>query len=242
MSEYAPTYTKPYPDGWKDLPTKETPVTAEIMDAYDAAIKNIEDYLSENPISGGGGDVDLTNLVVGNSISLGRKADTTIGEGSVATGCNVIAYGVASHAEGLNTVAHEDYAHAEGFGTKASDQDAHAEGYYTVADGLHSHSEGCYSEANGESSHAEGDNTIASGDCQHVEGKFNIEDAESKYAHIVGGGTTDSDRKNIHTLDWQGNAEYAGTVKSAGLKLTDTATGQEYMLTMVDGNLKIAPA
>ena len=35
MSEYTPVYTKPYPDGWVNLPEKKTPVTAEVMSAYD---------------------------------------------------------------------------------------------------------------------------------------------------------------------------------------------------------------
>ena len=90
----------------------------------------------------------------------------------------------------------------------------------------------------GASSHAEGVATIAGSDYQHVQGKYNVEDTY-KYAHIVGGGSSDTDRKNIHTLDWEGNAEYAGTVKSAGLKLTDTVTGQEYVLTVSDGSLEI---
>lgn len=50
MSEYTPTFTKPYSDGWKNKPDETTPVTAEIMDAYDSAIESIESYLSENPI------------------------------------------------------------------------------------------------------------------------------------------------------------------------------------------------
>lgn len=39
-----------------------------------------------------------------------------------------------------------------------------------------------------------------------------MEDADGKYAHIVGGGTDANNRKNIHTVDWDGNAEYAGDV------------------------------
>jgi hypothetical protein len=29
-------------------------------------------------------------------------------------------------------------------------------------------------------------------------------------AHIVGGGSSDGSRRNIYTLDWKGNAEFAG--------------------------------
>lgn len=44
-------------------------------------------------------------------------------------------------------------------------------------------------------------------------GLFSIVLGTNNKAITVGGGTSDSDRKNIHTLDWQGNAEFAGDVK-----------------------------
>lgn len=85
--------------------------------------------------------------------------------------------------------------------------------------------------------HAEGKYTIARGDCQFVEGKYNIEDEDDNYAHIVGGGTSEDNRKNIHTLDWEGNAEFAGDVtatSSTGDKISlisiqkKTATHENY--------------
>lgn len=238
MSEYTPTYIKPYENGWVNAPPEETPVTAEIMDAYDDAIESIENYLAENSIESGG-DGDLTNLVVGNSISLGRKVDTAIGQGSVAVGLNVTASGAYSFAENNGTTASGDLSHAEGFNTTASNSFSHAEGWGTTAPGAASHSEGQDTIASGPQSHAEGVGTIAYAPVQHVQGKYNIKDNNAKYAHIVGGGTSDSNRKNIYALDWQGNAEYAGTVKSTGLKLTDTVTNQEYVLTIANGNLEI---
>ena len=69
-----------------------------------------------------------------------------------------------------------------------------------------------HSTANGQLSVAEGCGTIATGDNQHAQGKYNIEDANDTYAHIVGGGTNNNNRANIHTLDWDGNAVYAGKV------------------------------
>ncbi len=39
-------------------------------------------------------------------------------------------------------------------------------------------------------------------------------------------------------VDDSGNAEFSGTVKSAGLKLTDTVTGEEYSVTVENGELK----
>lgn len=85
-------------------------------------------------------------------------------------------------------------------------------GYDVEASGQYSFSEGELTKATGRGSHAEGGGTIASSKYQHVQGKYNVEDADGKYAHIVGGGTDANNRKNIHTVDWDGNAEYAGDV------------------------------
>lgn len=102
---------------------------------------------------------------------------------------------------------------------------AHAEGDSTVAAGAASHSE-CYrTTANGNYSHAEGNKTVASGRSTHVEGEYNIEDVpasgntanRSKYVHIVGNGTSNNNRSNAHTLDWNGNAWYAGTVEGTAV-------------------------
>lgn len=85
-------------------------------------------------------------------------------------------------------------------------------GYDVEASGQYSFAEGELTKATGRGSHAEGGGTIASGKYQHVQGKYNVEDADGKYAHIVGGGTDANNRKNIHTVDWDGNAEYRGDV------------------------------
>lgn len=156
------------------------------------------------------------NPVFTNSISLGRKADTTIGKNSFAVGNNVQASGFGSHAEGLNTKATGSYAHTEGNGTTASGDNSHAEGEKTTAKSTGSHAEGSSCIASGEGSHAEGNGTTASGDYQHAQGKFNIEDTANKYAHIVGNGENDSTRSNAHTLDWKGNAWFAGDVYVKG--------------------------
>ena len=67
------------------------------------------------------------------SISLGRKADTSSPSGSVALGENVTASNYNSHAEGCYTTASGENAHAEGNSTKASNFNSHAEGYWTTA-------------------------------------------------------------------------------------------------------------
>ena len=157
------------------------------------------------------------------SFSMGRKADTTIGNCSHAEGTDVTASGSYSHAEGAMTTASQNYSHAEGFGTTASGSSSHAEGQYTTASGMISHAEGGMTTASGKYSHAEGSETIAAGNNQHVEGRYNIEDTSNKYAHIVGNGNSDTERSNAHTLDWSGNAWFAGEVKVGGTSQDDAS-------------------
>lgn len=122
-----------------------------------------------------------------------------------------------AHAEGTKSVANGYASHVEGQGCKTTGEEAHAEGRNSTASGDYSHAEGNYATASGLTTHAEGSYTIAAGNYSHVQGKYNIQDTESKYAHIVGNGTS-SARSNAHTLDWQGNAWFAGNVTNAAGK------------------------
>ena len=88
-------------------------------------------------------------------------------------------------------------------GTLASNL-SHATGDCTVALGENT-------TASGHASFAEGFYTVASGNYQHAQGQYNIEDSDNKYAHIVGNGDL-SKRSNAHTLDWDGNAWFAGDI------------------------------
>jgi hypothetical protein len=154
-----------------------------------------------------------------------------LGLRSHSEGSNTKAKGSYTHAEGADTEATGNYSHAEGHGSITLATNSHAEGYKTEtgkdangahaeggetkAHGAYSHSEGHFSQALGEASHAEGHCTIASGKYQHVQGKYNIEDENGTYAHIVGNGYNDNGnvlRRNIHTLDWNGNGWYSGNV------------------------------
>ena len=84
--------------------------------------------------------------------------------------------------------------------------------------------------ASGNASHAEGNASHAVGRSQHVQGEFNIVDPEydatnpskrGKYAHIVGNGKNNLDRSNAHTLDWEGNAWFAGNIYIGGMGQDD---------------------
>ena len=142
---------------------------------------------------------------------------TASGYNSHAEGSSTAASGENSHAEGYDTTASGGCSHAEGSSTEASGYNSHAEGNITIASGNYSHAEGRLTEAKGDCSHAEGINTKAFSDYQLVQGRYNIEDANNTYAHIVGGGIFNEERngwnsRNINTLDWDGNAWFSGDV------------------------------
>ena len=195
--------------------------------------------------------MDKNNPVGTGSFSMGRKVGSVIGKSShaegfsttasgdysYAEGYNTTASGYYSHAEGYYATASGDYSHAEGNGTTASgysshaegedttasSSSSHAEGEDTTASGRYSHAEGSSTTASGRYSHAEGFSTTASGKWQHVQGKYNIKDTNNKYSHIVGNGANSSSLSNAHTLDWSGNAWFAGEVKVGGTGQDDIA-------------------
>ena len=135
------------------------------------------------------------------------------------------ASGEASHAEGKGTKASGNYSHAEGMETNAEGYQSHSEGFKTTAKGDHSHAEGSLTSATKAAAHAEGMHTLASSSYQHTQGKYNIEDAAEKYAHIVGNGASETKRSNAHTLDWNGNAWYAGTVEGTAMIVKSSTEG-----------------
>jgi hypothetical protein len=77
----------------------------------------------------------------------------------------------------------------------------------------------------------EGYGTRAAGDGQHVQGTWNIEDAESMNIHIVGNGMDDDTRSNAHTLDWDGNAWFAGDVYVHSTSGTNKDEGSKKLAT-----------
>lgn len=126
--------------------------------------------------------------------------------------------GTNSHSEGSST-ANGTNSHAEGTATIASGDSAHTEGRKCEATASYTHAEGNTTIAKGSTSHAEGRETIAAGQYQHVQGCWNVEDKEAttgnpkgKYAHIVGSGTGSTKKRNIHTIDWDGNGRFQGDI------------------------------
>ena len=141
------------------------------------------------------------NPVFTGTISLGRKSGSTSGTGSMALGDTVTASGLYSFAVGGSATASGSYSAAIGNGVTASGNYSHAIGSNTIASGY--------------ASFAAGQNTKASGESQFVIGERNIEDTDGTYAFIIGNGNTTTSA-NIHTVDWSGNAWYAGNITNDG--------------------------
>lgn len=106
---------------------------------------------------------------------------------------NNIASGKYSHAENYNTIAKGNYSHAEGYGTLASGAASHTEGTYTNASSAY----------------------------QHVRGKYNEIDTNGLYNTIIGNGTSDADRRNIFTIDWDGNVACSGKITQGSQSITN---------------------
>jgi len=171
---------------------------------------------------------------------VGTKA---LGHAAHAEGNRTSALGNGSHSEGIRSIAIGGASHAEGYETEANGERGHTEGANTkTARGTYyGHAEGYKTEANGQyASHAEGYYTKASSSYQHVQGKYNIEDAANTYAHIVGNGTSEANRKNAHTLDWDGNAWFQGNVSVDGTPTNDNdLTTKLYVDNIVNPTLNI---
>ena len=207
-------------------------------------------------IASGGGSHAEGFSTTANVVSSHAEGSSTTASGgsSHAEGNRTTASGGSSHAEGVQTTASGDHSHTEGANTTASGLCSHAEGNITTASGTgshveggstkasgdYSHAEGIGTEASGSYSHAEGRRTKASGDNSHAQGKFNIEDTSNTYADIIGNGTSDTARSNATTVDWNGNAWFAGDVYTGSTSGTNKDDGSKKLATEEYVNNSIA--
>ena len=210
----------------------ENKVTAADMNQIKTAVNETIDTMPSNLVNGQArgsirsiGAYDTTINPLGPYAQAFGSGTIASGEYSHAEGAGPKASGAASHAEGYSTTASGQTSHAEGNRTEASSPNSHAEGDSTTASGNSSHAEGYITTASGEYSHAEGRTTIAQGNNQHVQGKYNIADTADTYADIVGNGSDSSNRSNAHTLDWNGNAWFAGDVYTGSTSGTNKDDG-----------------
>lgn len=215
-----------------------TSITSSSTNRQYAGAKAVYDYVNDKIPN----NSNIVNGKTTGSLVMINASDGDIifspGENSFSGGEGTLASGSASHTEGYYTSAQGDYSHAEGSTSIASGEAAHAEGGSSVAVGKNSHAEGTNCRAYGEASHAEGKGTDANSG-QHVQGKYNVEDGLGKYAHIVGNGTNTDTQSNAHTLDWSGNAWFAGDVYVGSTSGTNKDDGSKKLATeeYVDGQM-----
>lgn len=204
------TYTE---QTWENLPSENTPVSAERLEHIEQGIKDAMDNRA------------LKEIYNDDAINLGRRSGTNIGYKSISLGTNSVASENYSISVGNFTESTATMAYSGGSNTKSGGQNAVANGYKTKAMGRNSVSNGESSESSGVNSYAGGLGTAALGENQYVIGKYNIKDTEEKYAIIIGRGTTDTNRKNAGTIDWSGNGWFAGDVKNGvGVSLNGLKT------------------
>lgn len=202
------------------------------------------------------GKIGPNNPVFTGAISVNRLIDTTVGaysttvgsrgkatgkysfaggyesqavaEGAFAFGRYCQAQAPYSFAVGKNSSAEYEGSHAEGSDGQAFGIAAHVEGYNCIAYD-YSHAEGFQAHAEAKYAHAEGMGVYSAGDISHVQGRYNIENLT--LAHVVGNGSTDSKRSNAHTLDWEGNAWFAGDVYTGSASGTNKDAGSKKLAT-----------
>lgn len=188
--------------------------TASHSEGYAVTYKQItltctSSYVTTLTYTGSVDSNDVGNYVYCTSFQNGSLQKIT----AVNTSSNTITIANAPYAKLTNAEAF--IIHHGSFGNST-----HCEGADTIAVGDYAHSEGYYTVAQGNYSHAEGSYTIANGNSQHVEGKYNVVDNSNQYAHITGIGSA-SNRKNGFTLDWSGNATFAGKVRASSSTPTE---------------------
>lgn len=158
LIEYIDTVRESIPQEYSELSDQVETNTGKISDIEDSIGEVPEGTTVEGQLSG---KADKSNTVLSNTLSMGRKANTTVGTKSFAFGDNVEASGAFSYAEGKQT--------------KATASCSHAEGNYTTASGIQSHAGGNVSKAIGDGSFAYGFNSEAKGDYSVAFGTQNIE-------------------------------------------------------------------
>lgn len=183
----------------------------------------------------------------GNYSSTDGYATKASGDCANASGQDTDASGDYSNAQNKNTVASGPFTSSSGFGTEASGEAATAmgeftkatsactlsHGYKTEASGVCSRAGGSTCKVPGQNSNAEGYGLIASGFNQTVIGSCNIEDTSNKYVFIAGNGNGLDNPSNAHTLDWNGNAWFAGSVEATSVVIK-SRSGYRFCITVSD--------
>lgn len=158
-----------------------------------------------------------TNPIFTGSISLGRKANSTIGTNSIAIGTDTIASGTNSSAFGNSSQAIAAGAYAIGNGTKANGEYSYAMGYASIADGDYSIVTGHQNITYDTGGQAHGIYSIAFSPYAYANGFHNQADGIFSYAigidsSAVGIGSFAAGISNVYDEvgeDWEASKSYS---------------------------------
>lgn len=110
---------------------------------------------------------------------------------------------------------------------------AHSEGRQSIASGTASHAQNELTIASGNNSHSGGLGTLAQGYNQTVIGKYNIAQGTTSslvntdHAFIIGNGTSGTTRSNALTINWNGQATFAGGLIIGGTTIPSVNNAYE---------------
>lgn len=164
-------------------------------------------------------------------ISLGRAGlaeggDTFVaGAYARAGGANTAAIAPMSSADGNTTTAEGECSSTRGWRTRTTPEAyaGSADGMNTEASAKAARADGDGTKARARASHAGGIGTLADGEGQEVVGKYNKSDTNSLF--IVGCGTSNTDRKNVFSVDEDGAYVYDG---NEAINLKDSIVSVSY--------------
>lgn len=183
------------------------------IDAEAAARSSADSTMQTNITSLTNNKMDKANPTGTGSLSLNRKAGTTVGTNSVTLG--------------NNNTASNNCAFAGGDSSTASGQHSMAYGSWVEARGFCSFGAGGGNIASANYASVLGNGNESKGRSQFVFGEYNVADTNSDasqrstHIEIVGKGSNGAP-SNARTLDWYGNEYLAGNLQAAGL--TDGTT------------------
>lgn len=157
-------------------------------------------YLSEKS---DGSDV---KKIGNNSFAIGSGNNYASGDNSYAFGDNSSSQGDSIFTLGNQVYGYKNnYSFVSGMICKSSGTKQFITGNYS----------NWYDKNKAEGAQIFGQGCISSSDWSMTAGKYNANDTNKEYAHIVGNGTSNTSRSNAYTLDWQGNGTFAGIVSSS---------------------------
>lgn len=136
--------------------------------------------------------------------------------------------GYASHIEGGYNTSQGDYSHVEGQGNKSNGSDNHVEGRYNEVNGIINTVGGSNNKVTGNINDVSGQSNIVNGyrntvrgycntttgNHQLVAGQFSKDEPDKVF--IIGYGSSEENRKNVMTVDRNGNARFEGMVHADG--------------------------